>query len=110
MRDLILFELAKGRPYLNTVVAGRNPAALDLHVGGGMGELALAVRPGALLSLVLAADLQLQPTGILLVQHRVHVQHGDRGRAQVAREGHDGGRGHGLGWGQGGDDRSTQVM
>ena len=75
--------------YLNTVVAGSNSTILDFNVWRRMSELALCVGTRALLALELPAHLQLQPAAILLVQHRVHVQHGDRGRPHVAREGHD---------------------
>ena len=50
--------------YLNTVVTRRDPAALDLDVVGRVRELAVPVRSGALLALVLAAHLQLEPPGI----------------------------------------------
>ena len=81
---------------LNTVVAGGDPAVLHLHVGGGVGELALRVRPRTFLALELTTHLQLQPTTVLLVQHGVHVQHRDGGRAHVAGVVHDRGRGHGT--------------
>ena len=35
-------------PYLDTVVAGGDPAVLDLDVGGRVGELALGVSAGTL--------------------------------------------------------------
>ena len=47
--------------YLNTVVTRRDPAVLDLDVVRGVRELAVPVRPGALLPLELAAHLELQP-------------------------------------------------
>lgn len=61
--------------YLDTVVAGSNSSVLDLDVGWGMCELALGVRPGALVPLKLPADLQLQPAGIFAVEYAVHVDH-----------------------------------
>ncbi len=61
--------------YLNTVIAGRHPSVLDLDVGGRMGELAVGVGPGTLLSLILPAYLELQPAGVLLVEEGRHVEH-----------------------------------
>ena len=61
--------------YLNTVIAGRHPPVLDLDVGGRMGELAVGVGPGTLLSLILPAHLELEPAGVLLVQEGRHVEH-----------------------------------
>ncbi len=43
-----------------------------------MGELALSVRPRALVSLKLSADLQLQPSRVLLVDQVAHVEQGQR--------------------------------
>lgn len=62
--------------HLNTVVARRDASILHLHVGRRVGELALGVRPGALVALELAAHLQLQPAGVLAVQQVGHVHHG----------------------------------
>ena len=61
--------------YLNTVVAGCHSTVLDLDIGGWVGELAVGVRAGALLPLVLPAHLELQPAGVLLVQEGRHVEH-----------------------------------
>lgn len=40
-----------------------------------MGELAVGVRPGAFVPLVLPANFQLQPSGVFAVQQVVHVDH-----------------------------------
>lgn len=61
--------------YLNTVVAGGDAPVLDLDVGRRMGELAVGVRAAALLPLVLAAHLELEPAGVLLVEEGRHVEH-----------------------------------
>lgn len=53
---------------LNTVVTRGDASILYFNVGRRMGKLALGVRAGALVPLVLAAYLQLQPAGILSVQ------------------------------------------
>ena len=55
-------------PYLNTVVARRDPAVLDLDVVRGVRELAVPVRPGALLPLELAAHLELQPPAFVRME------------------------------------------
>jgi len=73
---------------LNTIVAGGDPPVLHLHVGGRVGELALAIRSRALLSLELAANLQLQPARVLLVEQRRHVEHGQHLRVHVGGVGH----------------------
>lgn len=54
--------------YLNTVVTRGDASILYFNVGRRMGELALGVRSGAFVALVLAAYLQLQPAGVLSVQ------------------------------------------
>ena len=61
--------------YLNTVVAGRHSPILHLDVGGRVGELAVGVWAGALLPLILAAHLELEPAGVLLVEEGRHVEH-----------------------------------
>jgi len=60
---------------LNTVVAGGDPPVLDLDVGRRVGELAVRVGAAALLPLVLAAHLELEPAGVLLVEEGRHVEH-----------------------------------
>lgn len=54
--------------WLNTVVTRGYASILYFDVGRRMSELALGVRAGALVPLVLAANLQLQPAGILSIQ------------------------------------------
>ena len=62
-----------------------------------MGKLALRVGARALLTLELAADLQLEPARVLLVEKGADVEHGDgAGRAHVGRVGHDRGGAHGA--------------
>ena len=82
--------------YLNTVVARCDAPALHLDVVRRVRELALVVGAGALVALVLAAHLQLQPAGVLLVQQRAHVEQrrrrggggrGGRGRRRRRRRG-----------------------
>ena len=53
-----------------------------------MGELALRVRSGALLPLELPAHLQLKPAGVLLVEQRGHVEHGEHLGVHVGGVGH----------------------
>uniref|UniRef100_A0A2M4D8V7 Uncharacterized protein n=1 Tax=Anopheles darlingi TaxID=43151 RepID=A0A2M4D8V7_ANODA len=53
---------------LNTVVARGHASVLYFDVGRWMGELALGVRAGAFVALVLPANLQLQPARILAIQ------------------------------------------
>lgn len=48
-------------PYLDTVVAGGDSSILHLDGRRGMSELALGVRPRALISLELATHFKLQP-------------------------------------------------
>lgn len=57
-------------PALDAVVTGGHSAVgLHLHVGRRVGELALDVGPRAPGALELAADLQLEPEGVLAGQH-----------------------------------------
>lgn len=58
---------------LDAVVAGGDLAVLDLHIGGGMGELALGVLARTFVALKFATDLQLQPARVLAVQQAVHI-------------------------------------
>lgn len=62
-----------GNTDLDAVVAGGDLAVLDLHIGGGMGELALGVLARAFVALKFATDLQLQPARVLAVQQAVHI-------------------------------------
>jgi len=62
-----------GSTDLDAVVAGGDLAVLDLHVGRGMGELALGVLARAFVALELATDLQLQPARVLAVEQAVHI-------------------------------------
>ena len=75
------FKEPPAAAYLNTVIAGGDPPILHLHIERRVGELALGVGTRALLALELAADLQLQPPRVLLVEQRAHVEHGDGGGA-----------------------------
>lgn len=54
--------------YLNTVVARGHASVLNFDVCRRMCELALGVRAGTFVALVLPAYLQLQPARILAVQ------------------------------------------
>ena len=74
--------------HLNTIVAGGHPPVLHLDVGRWVCELALGIAPCALLPLELAAHLQLQPAGVLLVEQRGHVEHGEHLRVHVGGVGH----------------------
>lgn len=75
-------------PALNTVVAGSDPAVLDLHVSWRVRELALRVAPCALLSLELATHLELEPPRVLLIEQVVDVEHGESVGGQVGGVGH----------------------
>lgn len=59
--------------YLDGVIAGDDPAVLDLDVRRGMGKLAFGVGPRAFVPLVLAAYLQLQPARVLHAAHQGHA-------------------------------------
>lgn len=73
-------------PALNTVVAGGDSPVLDFHVVLGVRELALRIGPGAFVALELAADFELKPPGVLLVEEVAHVEQGDRvGGGKVGR-------------------------
>ena len=61
-----------------------------------MGELTLGVRPSALLSLRLPADLKLEPPRVLLVEEAAHVEHRHGLGVDVRAVGHAGGCCHGL--------------
>jgi len=54
-------DMSKILPYLDAVVAGGDSPILHLHVGWGVSELALGVRPRAFVPLELPAHLQLEP-------------------------------------------------
>lgn len=60
---------------LDRVVASGDASVLDLDVGRRVSELALRVRPRALVPLELAAHLQLEPARILDVEEVVDVHH-----------------------------------
>lgn len=75
---------------LDGVEAGDDPAVLDLHVGRGVGELALILRARALVPLVLSTHLQRQPATVLGVgvqgDGRVHgVDHCHSNRIALRR-------------------------
>jgi len=92
--EVLAGRLLPVTPALNTVIAGGHPAVLHLHVGRRVGELALAVRAGALLPLELPAHLQLEPPGVLLVEQRGDVEHGEDLGVDVGGVGHGGVGGH----------------
>ena len=80
--------------YLNTGIASGHPSILDLHIGWGMGEFTLGIRPRAFLTLELAADLQLKPSRVLLVEEVVDVEHCQSIGRQVGGVGHGRGIAH----------------
>lgn len=71
--------------YLDGVEAGDDAAVLHLHVRRGVGELALILRAGAFVALILATHLQRQPARVL----GVGIQHGcdgvDHGHHRLGR-------------------------
>jgi len=86
--EVLASRLLAVAPALNTIVAGGHPPVLHLDVGRRVCELALGIAPCALLPLELAAHLQLQPAGVLLVEQRGHVEHGEHLRVHVGGVGH----------------------
>jgi len=86
--EILARRLLTVAPTLNTIVAGGHPAVLHLYVGRWVSKLALAIRSCALLTLELAANLQLQPARVLLVQQGGHVEHGEHLRVDVGGVGH----------------------
>lgn len=63
-------------PTLDTVVTSSDATVLNLDSRRGVGELALGVRSGTLVTLEFAAHFQLQPARVLAIQEAVHVHHG----------------------------------
>lgn len=70
----MFYEVKMSLSYLNTVVARGDFSILHLDVVRRVRELALAVRPAALVPLELSTHLQLQPPRVLLVQQRADVE------------------------------------
>ena len=59
--------------YLDAIVASRDSAILHLDIGRRMSKLALVVGPGALVSLELSTDFQLEPPRVLLIDKIAHI-------------------------------------